>query len=159
MKQVDRFLKLSSRWPAAIPAAFPRFDDVYKQVGFGEGYPVLPDDAGKTIRTTLQMAFNSEPNFIQIATWNDWGEGTQIEPSIETGFRDLEHLQSICVTPEARPSANDLRLPLKLFELRRTTLDPSRQKEHDEISLQLANGQFKGAREMLEKFSSGSDQN
>jgi len=32
-QQVDRFLADSKRWPQAIPAAFPRFDDIYKQAG------------------------------------------------------------------------------------------------------------------------------
>jgi len=25
---------------------------------------------------------------VQIATWNDWGEGTGIEPTAEFGYRD-----------------------------------------------------------------------
>jgi hypothetical protein len=31
-----------------------------------------------------------KPSIIQIATWNDWGEGTVVEPSREFGYRDLE---------------------------------------------------------------------
>lgn len=32
---------------------------------------------------------------VQIATWNDWGEGTGIEPTVEFGNRDLLTIQRL----------------------------------------------------------------
>ena len=59
---------------------------------------------------------------IQIATWNDWGEGTVIEPSVEFGYRDLEVIQRLrrqFVEPEFPCQPADLRLPLRLYKLRK----------------------------------------
>jgi hypothetical protein len=90
---IDRFERESRHWSVRVPVAFPRFADVYEQAGVHGSYGAIPDDDGRTFRTTLARAFALRPAVIQIATWNDWGEGTQIEPSLEFGSRDLETLQ------------------------------------------------------------------
>lgn len=53
-QQVDRFLADAEHWPKANPAAFPRFDDIYKQAGVSEGYPQLADNDGRTLKETLK---------------------------------------------------------------------------------------------------------
>ncbi len=121
MVQVDRFLAESTKWPAAIPAAFPRFDDIYREAGVGEGFPILPDHSGQTIKTTLQKAMDSNASIIQIATWNDWGEGTQIEPSKEFGYRELKFIQAILRRQELTDfQSNDLLLAHDLLVARQT---------------------------------------
>jgi len=54
---------------------------------------------------------------VQLVTWNDWGEGTQIEPSVEFGYRDLEATQRERrrMTPSFPCIAADLRLPLTML--------------------------------------------
>lgn len=150
LKQVDRFLAESQNWPQAIPAAFPRFDDIYREAGIGEGYPVLPDRAGKTFQETLQKATDSRQLLIQLVTWNDWGEGTQIEPSLEYGYRDLEFLQNFRrerFDSSFEPQAKDIELPLKILQLRRE--QPDQQKTLDEVVAQLLAGKIPQARELL----------
>ena len=124
-KQVDRFLELSKNWPSAIPAAFPRFDDIYKQAGVSEGYPRLPDNDGQTLKVTLEKAIRSKAQIIQIATWNDWGEGTQIEPSRELKYRDLAIIQG---TMRDRGWTNsqsaDFAVCRRLLDARRSHVDP-----------------------------------
>jgi len=68
------------------------------------------------------MAEASHAPFIQLATWNDWGEGTQVEPSVEFGFRDLELLQDHRrkADPAFKFRPADLRLPGKLYNLRKS---------------------------------------
>ncbi len=39
---------------------------------------------------TWEAALASDPNIIIICTWNEWHEGTEVEPSREYGFRYLE---------------------------------------------------------------------
>jgi hypothetical protein len=57
-------------------------------------------------------------------TWNDWGEGTQIEPSVQFGTRDLEATQ---VAVQAGGwtgfpwTADDLALPLRLYNGRKAS--------------------------------------
>lgn len=148
-QQVDRFLADSKRWPQAIPAAFPRFDDIYKQAGVSEGYPRLADNDGRTLKETLKKAFNSNAPIIQIATWNDWGEGTQIEPSREFEYRDLQITQSLRrndVEPQFPFQPKDLRIPLILFRERKADGSPRRQKALDEVSTMVVAGNLEQAR-------------
>ena len=154
MTQVDKFLVESAKWPSSIPAAFPRFDDIYREAGVGEGYPQLPDDSGRTLQTTLQKALNSKAKILQIATWNDWGEGTQIEPSIEFGYRDLEHMQRVNFNDERRIKKADLRLPITILELRRAKTGIDAQKTLDAISQQIVGGVIDSARQKLEELRS-----
>ena len=123
MQQVDRFLAESKQWPYAIPAAFPRFNDIYKQAKVSEGYPVLPDNNGRTLKDTLERAISSNAPIIQIATWNDWGEGTHIEPSLEHGYRDLRIIQSILKEAAETPAnSQDFALARRLLDARRSGL-------------------------------------
>ncbi|MFW5697312.1 MAG: hypothetical protein ACOCX1_01985, partial [Fimbriimonadaceae bacterium] len=76
-----------------IPVVFPGFRDIYEQAGLHESYGTIDFRDGYTFRETLQTALNADAPFIQVATWNDWGEGTMIEPSQEGRFLYLEILQ------------------------------------------------------------------
>ena len=77
----------------AIPVAFPRFHDIYEEAGVQPSWGRVQDRGGETFRETLDGALESGAHLVQIATWNDWGEGTVIEPSEEFRFRDLEIVQ------------------------------------------------------------------
>jgi acetyl esterase/lipase len=54
---------------------------------------------------------------IQIATWNDYGEGTVIEPTRDRGYRALELIQR--ERGVRKFGAADLRLPVMLYQLRK----------------------------------------
>ncbi len=114
-KEQDAFLERSKSWPSFIPAAYPRFRDFYQEAGL-HGYGIVDDAKGATFVRTLTRALASGQPFAQIATWNDWGEGTQIEPSIEFGYRDLEATQKLTRT-KFKPA--DLRLPVELYLARK----------------------------------------
>lgn len=137
----QRFLRATSNEPLVIPVAFPRFDDIYEQAGLHESYGHISDDQGRTFATTLRNAVNAGAPFVQIATWNDWGEGTSIEPSLEYGTRDLEAIQQIRreqIDPTFPHTAKSLSLPLKLLGLRKTSAaDPA---TLDAIALLIARG-------------------
>jgi hypothetical protein len=152
MAQVDHFLAESTNWPASIPAVFPRFHDIYKEAGVGDGYPQLQDDAGLTFQTTLQKAIRSRAKIIQIATWNDWGEGTQIEPSMEFGYRDLEYVHSVRFGKEGRFTTADLRLPIKILQLRRTHSIVDAKKALDEIVQLIVQGDTETARRKIDQL-------
>jgi len=87
---------------------------------------------------------------IQLVTWNDYGEGTIIEPTHEDGFDALEAIQ------EARRkelggkftfTAEDLRLPSRLLALRKA--GSASKSDLDHISSLLANGQCADAAALL----------
>ncbi|MBS1709883.1 MAG: hypothetical protein JSS65_14310 [Armatimonadetes bacterium] len=87
--ELSSYYERQEAWKVSMAVAYPRFKDYYRAAGVSDGYPEIPDDNGSTFKRTLDLAVKSGSPFIQVATWNDWGEGTQIEPSVEFGFRDL----------------------------------------------------------------------
>ncbi len=76
-----------------IPAAYPRFADFYAHAGVGPSYGSIADNGGATYTDGLSLALGPKPPIVQLVTWNDWGEGTQLEPSTQFGTRDLEATQ------------------------------------------------------------------
>lgn len=142
-----QFAEIASPWQSSMPVVFPRFVDIYSTAKVRPSYPSIPDDDGATFRFSLSHALKSKAPFIQIATWNDWGEGTCIEPSIEFGYRDLEVLQAARrkhIDPKFAARPEDLRLPLALLRLRqagRVSKD-----RLNSIASQLADGRIAAAR-------------
>jgi Glycosyl hydrolase family 99 len=90
------FEKKSASWPAYISSAFPRFHDIYQRAGVRNYWGYLGDRDGETLRENLNRALTNNSALVQIVTWNDFGEGTTIEPTKEYGFRDLCLVQDLC---------------------------------------------------------------
>lgn len=101
-----------------VATAFPGFHDIYQQAGSGLSYGFLDDYQGETFKFTVEAALKANPDVIQIATWNDFGEGTVIEPTIERGYRDLEFLQDVQKRTDADFAYGyaDLRAPIELYK-------------------------------------------
>lgn len=116
------FQNNGATWPAFISSVFPRFKDIYQQAGLGYTYGTLDDASGQTFRSLLTRAMTNNSAMIQLVTWNDYGEGTAIEPTVEFGFRDLGVVQDFRrqhFEPNFAYTTNDLALPLRLYNLRR----------------------------------------
>ena len=139
-----RFEAEAKNRTASIPVVYPRFDDMYAEAGVSKGYPVIPDNRGATFRETLNRAIAMKPKVIQIATWNDWGEGTDIEPSKQLGNRDLEVLRQ-SFNPKA--NGNDLELPRLLLSRRRKS--GSDQTKLNDIAQKIVVGDLAAARRSL----------
>lgn len=92
--------RLSARYAAStrehpvLALAFPGFHDYYEQAGVGRSYGRIERQDGRTLADSLDQALRSGAPFVQIATWNDYGEGTAIEPSVGRNHRDLELVMS-----------------------------------------------------------------
>lgn len=88
----------SSRSTDAIVggAAYPGFKDYYEEGGWG-GSSINWEIAVETstLKQTLDLAtqYKAKLDFLQLITWNDFGEGTMIEPTREFGFAFLEEIQ------------------------------------------------------------------
>lgn len=74
-------------------SAYPRFHDFYEEGGTGTSYGYVPFDGGETLRKTLDLAKQRNIRYLQLVTWNDFGEGTVIEPTLEDKFTCLEMIQ------------------------------------------------------------------
>ncbi len=70
-----------------------RFYDIYSEAWLGFTYGFLDANNGNTFTSTFQKAFDNNSDIVQIITWNDFGEGTSIEPTIEYGYQYLEIIQ------------------------------------------------------------------
>ena len=109
----------------------------YQQAGVRPSYGRLDPSHGATFRRTLERAVASGSPVVQVVTWNDFGEGTGVEPAREYGYRYLEAIQGAMRRfPGAafpfRPE--DLRLPLRIYHLRkRMAQSSSERKALDEV--------------------------
>lgn len=65
--------------------AYPGFHDFYPDGGWEPSYFYIAHDGTNTFRRTLERGVASDVPMIQIGTWNDYGEGTMIEPTREFG--------------------------------------------------------------------------
>lgn len=52
--------------------------------------PVTDRWGGDTYRTLWQAAIAAAPDWVLITSWNEWHEGSEIEPSVEYGRRALD---------------------------------------------------------------------
>ncbi|GAB4545439.1 MAG: hypothetical protein Tsb0013_03330 [Phycisphaerales bacterium] len=141
----------SSDRDTIIPSALPGFHHVYAWDAPHLAY--LDHRDGATLRESLEASLDGGWPVVQLATWNDYGEGTMIEPTHEFGYRFLEIIQeerrermgrAMRFTPE------DLRLPTRLFELRKSGVVEDDQL--DRIAMLLASGRTDRARAALASF-------
>jgi hypothetical protein len=156
LKEQDLFHQRARGWPLSIAAAFPRFNDIYYQAGVHKSWGRIEDGNGRTYVQTLTSAMKSDAAIIQIVTWNDWGEGTQIEPSVEFGYRDLEATQRLrrqYLEPAFTYRDRDLRLPVEWYLLRKKHTDNPvvREKLSPVFSL-VAAGRVEAAKQLLVKY-------
>ena len=150
---ISQFEKAAADWPLAIPVAFPRFVDIYEQAKLHDSYGRIEDNQGVTFQRSLVQALKTNQRLIQFASWNDWGEGTQIEPSHEFGYRDLEFTQQARrrhINPRFVPTAKDLRLPAQILERRRLASTPAQTEQLDQIVKLLVAGNLPEARARLQ---------
>lgn len=76
-----------------IGSAYPRFHDFYEEGGWGSSYGYVSAEDGQTLFNTLDRADIRGADYVQLVTWNDFGEGTVIEPTFEDGFGSLVQIQ------------------------------------------------------------------
>ena len=102
-----------------VGSSYPGFESFYNQGGWGlqHDWQIFPNN-GNTFVETLNYTHHEDADFIQLVTWNDFGEGTMIEPTEEFGFFNLQILQQytgVSYTPDHLTTALDLYKARKLF--------------------------------------------
>lgn len=117
--QLDLNIKYQniSKFSIFMGGAYPGFKDYYKQGGWGNGLGFTIDyHNGEFFKQALQKASDFKSRYLQLITWNDFGEGTMIEPTLEFGFTFLEILQQFT---GVKYSKSELELIYKLYKLRK----------------------------------------
>lgn len=84
---LNELLNCQQDYALCIAGAMPGFETTRV------GWPTVDPRNGDNFRAGLSFAKQNNPSYIQIPTWNDWEEGTIIEPSLEFGYDRLEILQ------------------------------------------------------------------
>ena len=75
-------------------SAYPGFKDFYAQGGAGDAIGfTIEHNNGAILDETLSMAKNANLNYLQVITWNDFGEGTMLEPTEEFGYSYVEKVK------------------------------------------------------------------
>lgn len=119
-KELNALYSRRGKGEAVIATVFPEFKDIYKQAGVHDSYGTIEPRSGATFSESLDLAMKSGAPLVQVATWNDYGEGTMIEPTRDRGYQYLELLQK---RKDAQSSGfADLRLPVMLYQLRKRSI-------------------------------------
>jgi glycoprotein endo-alpha-1,2-mannosidase len=136
--------------------ASPGFDDTGCN-GWGEGPRKVERDDGNTYRYRWDQALASGLPIVLIPTWNDWMEGTVIEPSVEFGTKYLELTREYAAKHKNQtlPTAN-FRVPEWIYKIRKSTQDAGALKAMTEASDHIAAGRYVEAEALVkplaEKF-------
>ena len=101
-----------------LGVAYPGFEDFYAEGNAGAGYFTIPRNGGQTLQNTLALAeqYSDNIDMLQLATWNDFGEGTVFEPTMEFGFDYLVALQDFLGVPFGK---SELETVYRLYRLRK----------------------------------------
>ena len=156
---LDQFYQNSSDWDFVIGGAFPGFHDVYEEAGTRSSYGYLDAKMGYTLIHTFQKAIANHANIVQVVTWNDFGEGTNIEPTEEYGYRYLEIIQDLKknIDPRFSYRNEDLTLPRQLYDLRKKYgNDKEVMSKLDEVFTLLLSGKLAGAKKVMAELCSSS---
>jgi hypothetical protein len=119
---LDDFYQAASAWKYVVGGTFPGFWDIYGEAG-GESYGYLDTRDGQTFFRSLKKSLEYNPDVIQIITWNDFGEGTTIEPALEYGYEYLEAIQDLrrqFIDTTFVFTGDDLEIPKQLYDLRKS---------------------------------------
>jgi hypothetical protein len=151
------FDEKAEAWPAYISSAFARFHDIYQRSGVRNYWGYLGDRHGETFRETLSRAITNSSAMAQVVTWNDFGEGSAVEPTREYGYRDLGMIQDFrrqYLDSSFSRNTNDLALALKFYNLRRQcSTNSARSAELDRAFTNIVSGNLQVASQQLLRLS------
>lgn len=110
------YANTKTKLSVAIGSAYPGFKDFYAEGGGGAaiGWTIEPNN-GATLDETLLLAKNANLSYLQLITWNDFGEGTMFEPTLEFGYTYIEKVKAFAGVKNTESSFPDIS---KMYNLR-----------------------------------------
>ena len=130
----------------------PGFDDS-PVWGWGSTARKAPRYDGRRFELTWTMSMQNNVDTVQVITWNDWNEGTQIEPCDQFGYQYLELNKRFSARYKgiADPVPDEaLRVPLKIYKARKA--GSAEEKLLDTIHRDLLNGNYQKAIQLSGKI-------
>ena len=95
--------------------AYPGFQDFYMPGGWGSTLFLIAYNNTSTLQSTMSLAQSSNAKYLQLITWNDYGEGTMIEPTLDYQFSFLQTIQQYT---GVKYTVTELQLIYKWYTLR-----------------------------------------
>jgi hypothetical protein len=139
-------------------SAYPGFVDFYQEGGLGQVVPFeIPHDDGQTLEDLLELAeqYANKIQFLQLNTFNDFGEGTMFEPTVETGFEYLKQIQQYTGVSYGE---SELQLVYRLYLARKKYAgNASIDAELDQVSALLAALDIAAATSLLDSAAPAGD--
>lgn len=90
---VNNYYAQASGFPISFGVVYPGFHSFYQAGGADGPTWQIAYNGTATFSTMLDKALASSVGIVQFATWNDYGEGTMIEPTSEFGYGFLTTMQ------------------------------------------------------------------
>ena len=86
---ISRWVQAQQGLAVTTATILPGYDDRRLDDRTGDR-PTTPRRSGRTFRMMWDAALAARPDWVLIVSWNEWLEGTEIEPSAENGERELD---------------------------------------------------------------------
>jgi len=146
-KPEDKYPK-NDDFPVFIGAAYPGFRDFYKEGGNGENLSVRWDhDNGNLFKSLLDLGKNRNMKYLQLVTWNDFGEGTMIEPTSEFGYKFLTINQQFAGVNYGEKELKSIK---RLYDLRKANEGKrEKNKKLDQVFYYFVSLQYDKAEELM----------
>jgi hypothetical protein len=127
----------------------PGFDDIGCW-GWGTGPRKVDRDDGRTYAYRWEKTLATNLQLVFIPTWNDWAEGTTIEPSVEYGDQYLRMTREYAARfKSTAASAGDFLLPIWIYKVRKTTSDAAALRDMSAASDAIAAGDYRRAESIV----------
>ncbi|MBC7000393.1 glycoside hydrolase family 71/99-like protein [Cytophaga sp. FL35] len=121
MDDMEGYYNYGPNLKYTVGSAYPGYDNFYTEGGWNWGsdyFTIAPSI--ETFRETLFLNHHEDSEFVQLITWNDFGEGTMIEPTLEFGFDYLIEIQDYT---KVHSNLKDLELATHLYLARQKFKD------------------------------------
>ncbi len=91
----DFYQNMVPKLSVAMGSAYPGFHDFYAEGGTSTtiGW-TIDHNNGATLDETLALSKTANLDYLQLITWNDFGEGTMFEPTVEFGYTYVEKVKA-----------------------------------------------------------------
>jgi|WetSurSiteA1Bulk_404760.scaffolds.fasta_scaffold00946_6 hypothetical protein len=147
---IDNKYSTRDDFPDFMGGAWPGFHDFYEEGGAGNTLFTIDYQDGVTWADLLDKASVNAMDYLQLITWNDFGEGTMIEPTEEYGYLFLRELQEFTGISYQIDDLEDI---TKQYSLRKSTgTDDRAEKALDQAFYYWVSLQNEKARHLIDSL-------
>lgn len=150
---VNNYYTQAGSFPISVGVVYPGFNPFYQAGGASGPTWQIAYNGTATFSTMLDKALASSVGIIQFATWNDYGEGTMIEPTLEFGYSFLTTMQQKLGVGYGQ---HELELIYRLYQYRKQyKTDSGKQSQLNQVFTYFANQQVSNAETLLNSIGGG----